>query len=52
MLVELRTQGLVAVSGPILPSGLTAPQVAALLRHPSSAVVAPITLPRPRAEGR
>jgi EAL domain-containing protein (putative c-di-GMP-specific phosphodiesterase class I) len=50
MLVELRTQGLVAVSGPILPSGLTAPQVAALLRHPSSAVVAPITLPRPRAE--
>jgi EAL domain-containing protein (putative c-di-GMP-specific phosphodiesterase class I) len=50
MLIELRTQGLVAVSGPALPSGLTAPQVASLLRHPSSAVVAPIPVPRPRAE--
>jgi hypothetical protein len=50
MLVELRTQGMVAVCGPALPTGLIAPQVAALLRHPSSAVVAPITVPRPRAE--
>ncbi|MBB3677009.1 diguanylate cyclase domain-containing protein [Modestobacter versicolor] len=49
VLTELRTQGLVAVSGPVLPTGLVAPQVAALLRHPSSAVVAPITVPRPRA---
>jgi len=37
-----------AVTGPALPSGLTAPQVAALLRHPSSAVPAP--LPRAHAE--
>jgi predicted signal transduction protein with EAL and GGDEF domain len=49
MLEELRTQGLVAVSGPVLPTGLSAPQVAALLRHPSSAVVAPLRLPRARA---
>jgi diguanylate cyclase (GGDEF)-like protein len=50
MLTELRTQGLVAVSGPVLPTGLTAPQVAAVFRHPSTTVVAPLTLPRPRAE--
>jgi predicted signal transduction protein with EAL and GGDEF domain len=50
MLVELRTQGMVAVCGPALPTGLIAPQVTALLRHPSSAVVAPIPVPRPRAE--
>jgi diguanylate cyclase (GGDEF)-like protein/PAS domain S-box-containing protein len=50
MLTELRTQGLVAVSGPVLPTGLTAPQVAAVFRHPSAAVVAPIPVPRPRAE--
>jgi diguanylate cyclase (GGDEF)-like protein len=50
MLTELRTQGLVAVSGPVLPTGLTAPQVTAVLRHPSAAVVAPITVPRPRAQ--
>jgi len=50
LLNDLRAQGLVAVSGPVLPSGLTAAQVAALLRHPSSAVVAPIPVPRPRVE--
>jgi diguanylate cyclase (GGDEF)-like protein len=50
LLAELRTQGLVAVSGPVLPSGLTAAQVSAVLRHPASAAVAPITLPRARAE--
>jgi diguanylate cyclase (GGDEF)-like protein len=49
MLTELRTQGLVAVSGPVLPVGLTAPQVAAVLRHPAAPVVAPIPVPRPRA---
>ena len=49
MLAELRTQGLVAVSGPVLPVGLTAPQVAAVLRHPAAPVVAPIPVPRPRA---
>jgi diguanylate cyclase (GGDEF)-like protein len=50
MLTQLRTQGLVAVAGPVLPTGLTAPQVAAVLRHPSAALVAPIPIPRPRAE--
>jgi EAL domain-containing protein (putative c-di-GMP-specific phosphodiesterase class I) len=50
LLTELRTQGLVAVSGPVLPTGLTAPQVSAVFRHPASTVVAPIPVPRPRAE--
>ncbi|MGY1844759.1 diguanylate cyclase domain-containing protein [Modestobacter sp. SYSU DS0875] len=50
LLSELRRQGEVAVAGPVLPSGLTAAQVATLLRHPSSAVVAPLPAPRPRAE--
>jgi diguanylate cyclase (GGDEF)-like protein/PAS domain S-box-containing protein len=49
VLEELRTQGLVAVSGPVLPTGLTAAQVAAVLRHPAAPVVAPISVPRPRA---
>jgi diguanylate cyclase (GGDEF)-like protein/PAS domain S-box-containing protein len=49
MLGELRSQGLVAVSGPVLPVGLTAPQVAAVLRHPAAPVVAPLPVPRPRA---
>ncbi|WP_369140413.1 diguanylate cyclase domain-containing protein [Modestobacter versicolor] len=43
MVAELRSQGLVAVSGPALPVGLRAEHVAALLRHPSSAVVAPLS---------
>jgi EAL domain-containing protein (putative c-di-GMP-specific phosphodiesterase class I) len=49
MLTELRTQGVVAVSGPVMPCGLTAPQVAAVLRHPSAMVVAPIPVPHSRA---
>ncbi|MCZ2825608.1 MULTISPECIES: diguanylate cyclase domain-containing protein [unclassified Modestobacter] len=53
LLHELRVQGVVAVSGPVLPSGLTAAEVAALLHHPGPAVVAPlpapVPLPRPRA---
>jgi diguanylate cyclase (GGDEF)-like protein len=49
MLDDLRTQGIVAVAGPVMPSGLTAPQVAAVLRHPSAMVVAPLSAPRPRA---
>jgi hypothetical protein len=40
----------VAVSGPVLPTGLTALQVSAVFRHPSSIVVAPMPVPRPRAE--
>jgi diguanylate cyclase (GGDEF)-like protein len=50
LLTELRAQGLVAVAGPVLPTGLTAPQVSAALRHPSAAVVAPAPLPRPRVQ--
>jgi diguanylate cyclase (GGDEF)-like protein/PAS domain S-box-containing protein len=49
MLSELRTQGLVALTGPVMPTGLTAPQVVAVLRNPTSSVVAPITVPRPHA---
>ncbi|MGY5882394.1 diguanylate cyclase domain-containing protein [Modestobacter lacusdianchii] len=49
LLHDLRVQGEVAVAGPILPSGLTAAQAAALLRHPSSAVVAPLPAARPHA---
>ncbi|MGY1856570.1 diguanylate cyclase domain-containing protein [Modestobacter sp. SYSU DS0290] len=49
LLHELRVQGEVALAGPVLPSGLTAAQVAALQRHPSSAVVAPLPATRPRA---
>ncbi|KGH46724.1 hypothetical protein IN07_10765 [Modestobacter caceresii] len=53
LLHELRVQGVVAVSGPVLPTGLTVAEVAALLRHPGPAVVAPapvpVPLPRPRA---
>jgi EAL domain-containing protein (putative c-di-GMP-specific phosphodiesterase class I) len=47
MLGELRDQGLVALSGPVLPCGLTALQVVSLLRHPSAAP--PMAVPRPRA---
>jgi predicted signal transduction protein with EAL and GGDEF domain len=47
MLGELRAQGLVALSGPALPCGLTALQVVSLLRHPSAAP--PMAVPRPRA---
>jgi EAL domain-containing protein (putative c-di-GMP-specific phosphodiesterase class I) len=50
MLTNLRAQGLVAVSGPVLPTGLTAPQVAAVLRHPAASVLVPARVPRPRAE--
>ena len=53
LLHQLRAQGVVAVSGPVLPTGLTAAEVATVLRHPGGAVVAPLAapvpLPRPRA---
>jgi EAL domain-containing protein (putative c-di-GMP-specific phosphodiesterase class I) len=45
----VRAQCRMAVTGPVLPTGLTSDQVAALLRHPSAALLAPPELPRPRA---
>ena len=39
-----------AVTGPVLPVGLTSSQVAALLRHPSSRVLAALPVARPHAE--
>ena len=39
-----------AVTGPVLPTGLTAAQLAALLRHPSASVVAAVPVLRQRAE--
>ncbi len=47
---RIRAQCRMAVTGPVLPSGLTAAQVAALLRHPSAVVIAASPVPRPRAE--
>jgi predicted signal transduction protein with EAL and GGDEF domain len=38
-----------AVTGPVLPSGLTLDEVAAVLRHPSAITAAAVTVPRPRA---
>jgi predicted signal transduction protein with EAL and GGDEF domain len=49
MLAELRAQGQMALAGPVLPTGLTAAQLASLLRHPASAVIAPAPVPRPHA---
>jgi hypothetical protein len=46
----IRGQCAMAVAGPVLPTGLSAGQVAALLRHPSAAGAAPVVLPRPHAE--
>ncbi|GAA4741669.1 hypothetical protein GCM10023328_23600 [Modestobacter marinus] len=42
LLHELRVQGVVAVAGPVLPTGLTVAEVAGLLRRPGPAVVAPL----------
>ncbi len=46
----IRAQCRMAVTGPVLPSGLTAAQVAALIRHPSSTLLAPLSAPRAHAE--
>jgi len=46
----IREQCEMAVTGPVLPGGLTVAQVAGLLRHPSSRLVPATVLPRPRAE--
>ena len=45
----IRAQCRMAVTGPVLPTGLTSDQVAALLRHPASAVAGPAAGPRPHA---
>jgi diguanylate cyclase (GGDEF)-like protein/PAS domain S-box-containing protein len=39
-----------AVTGPVLPSGLTAGQVATLLRHPSTTLPTPLPVPRAHAQ--
>ncbi|WP_222262103.1 diguanylate cyclase domain-containing protein [Modestobacter marinus] len=41
MLADVRAGGLVSVTGAVLPTALTAAQLAVLLRHPSSAVALP-----------
>ena len=46
----IRAQCRMAVTGPVLPSGLTSAQVAGLLRHPSSSVAAGVPVSRPRAQ--
>jgi diguanylate cyclase (GGDEF)-like protein len=45
----IRAQCRMAVTGPVLPTGLTGDQVASLLRHPSATVLASVALRRPRA---
>jgi diguanylate cyclase (GGDEF)-like protein/PAS domain S-box-containing protein len=46
----IREQCRMAVTGPVLPNGLTAAQVAGLLRHPSNLAAAPVVVPRAHAE--
>jgi EAL domain-containing protein (putative c-di-GMP-specific phosphodiesterase class I) len=48
MRADLRALGHVSIAGAVLPTGLTAAQLAGLLRHPSSAVALPAA--RPHAE--
>ena len=49
LLAAIGAQCQMAVTGPALPSGLTAGQVAALLRHPSSTVLPSLPMPRAHA---
>ena len=50
LLAAISARCQMAVTGPVLPNALTAGQVAALLRHPSSTLLAPVPVPRAHAE--